>query len=116
MTLAWLQLSYRQTEAYSFSTETAIAFITAKNSRRFETLLVATEIADSSCKRQSPFTCARGLFTFRRSGPRLFTHALPSNRCFGAAALRNLKRFASYAKALSTHHENSLQTYHSVTR
>jgi hypothetical protein len=30
MTLAWLQLSYRQTEAYSFSTETAVAFITAK--------------------------------------------------------------------------------------
>src|SRR5678816_3884417 len=30
MTLAWLQLSYRQTEAYSFSTETAVAFITGK--------------------------------------------------------------------------------------
>jgi hypothetical protein len=30
MTLAWLQLCYRQTEANSFSTETAVAFITAK--------------------------------------------------------------------------------------
>jgi hypothetical protein len=27
-------------------------------------MVVATEIADSSYKRQSPFTCARGLFTF----------------------------------------------------
>jgi hypothetical protein len=30
MTLAWSQLSYRQTEVYSFATETAVAFITAK--------------------------------------------------------------------------------------
>jgi len=40
MTLAWLQLSYRQTEAYSFSTETAVAFITAK---------IVASLRDTAC-------------------------------------------------------------------
>src|SRR4030095_14732212 len=40
MTLAWLQLSYRQTEAYSFSTETTVAFITAK---------IVTSLRDTAC-------------------------------------------------------------------
>jgi hypothetical protein len=40
MTLAWLQLSYRQTEAYPFSTETAVAFITAK---------IVASLRDTAC-------------------------------------------------------------------
>ena len=40
MTLAWLQLSYRQTKAYSFSTETAVAFITAK---------IVASLRDTAC-------------------------------------------------------------------
>ena len=40
MTLAWLQLSYRQTEAYCFSTETAVAFITAK---------IVASLRDTAC-------------------------------------------------------------------
>ena len=40
MTLAWLQLSYRQTEAYSFSTETTVALITAK---------IAASLRDTAC-------------------------------------------------------------------
>src|SRR2546421_10350551 len=115
MTLAWLQLSYRQPEAYSFSTETAVAFITAKIVASFRDTACCHRNRRFQLQKAVPFTCARGLFTFRRSGPRLFTHALPSNRCFGAAALRNLKRFAISATSLSTHHANSLQTGHSVT-
>jgi len=40
MTLAWLQLSYRQTKAYSFPTETAVAFITAK---------IVASLRDTAC-------------------------------------------------------------------
>jgi hypothetical protein len=47
MTLAWLQLSYRQTEAYSFSTETAVAFITAKIVASLRDTVVVTEIPRS---------------------------------------------------------------------
>src|SRR4029453_7220141 len=77
MMLAWLQLSYRQTEAYSFSTETAVAFTTAK---------IVASLRDTACchrnrrfqlqKAVTFYLCARTV-SFRRAGPRLFAHALP---------------------------------------
>ena len=63
MTLAWLQLSYRQIKAYSFSTETAVTFITAK---------IVASLRDTACchrdrrfrlqKAVSFYLCARTVY------------------------------------------------------
>ncbi len=50
MTLAWLQLSFRQTEAYS--TETAVAFITAKIVASLRFLAVAEKLGHASTCRK----------------------------------------------------------------
>ena len=43
MTLAWLRLSCHQTDNYSFSTDTAVAFITAKTLSPFLRFIRFTE-------------------------------------------------------------------------
>src|SRR2546421_1785330 len=115
MTLAWLQLSYRQSEAYSFSTETAIAFITAK--------IVASFRDTACCHRNRRFQLQKAV-TFYLCARTVYFSAIGTEAFYARAALEsllwcsgaaNLKRFAISATALSTHHANSLQTDHSAT-
>src|SRR2546421_9435078 len=95
MTLAWLQLSYRQSEAYSFSTETAIAFITAK---------IVASFRDTACchrnrrfqlqKAVTFYLCARTVY-FSAIGTEAFyararIAALVQRRC-ESEALRNFR-------------------------
>ena len=75
MTLAWLQLSYRQTEAYSFSTETAVAFITAK--------IVASLRDTACCHRNRRFQLQKAV----NLSSACTTKRFPSPRCASATKI-----------------------------
>jgi hypothetical protein len=79
MTLAWLQLSYRQTEAYSFSTETAVAFITAK--------IVASFRDTACCHRNRRFQFHKRSQLFIRTHNEALTVAMCANNPDRSAAL-----------------------------
>src|ERR1700745_4450629 len=66
MTLAWLQLSYWQTEAYFFFDRKCGCVHYRKNSRLVARhCLLPPKSPIPVTKSSPPFTCARGLFTFR---------------------------------------------------
>ncbi|PYL20703.1 MAG: hypothetical protein DMF44_14375 [Verrucomicrobia bacterium] len=115
MTLAWLQLSYRQSEAYSFSTETAIAFITAK--------IVASFRDTACCHRNRRFQLQKAV-TFYLCARTVYFSAIGTEAFYARAALESLLWCSGAAKSEAlrnfrhgsfNHHANSLQTDHSVT-
>src|SRR4026208_798294 len=75
MTLAWLQLSYRQTEAYSFSTETAVAFITAK---------IVASLRDTACCHRNARIQLQKAVNFSSA---CTTKRFPSPRCASATKI-----------------------------
>jgi hypothetical protein len=87
MTLAWLQLSYRQTEAYSFSTETAVAFITAK--------IVASLRDTACCHRNRRFQLQKAV-TFYLCARTVYFSAIGTKAFCACAALESLLWFVTF--------------------
>ena len=87
MTLAWLQLSYRQTEAYSFSTETAVAFITAK--------IVALFRDTACCHRNRRFQLQKAV-TFYLCARTLYFSEIGTKAFCACAALESLLWFVTF--------------------
>ena|SRR6476660_663426 len=87
MTLAWLQLSYRQTEAYSFSTETAVAFITAK--------IVASFRDTACCHRNRRFQLQKAV-TFYLCAGTVYFSAIGTKAFCACAALESLLWFVTF--------------------
>src|SRR6266550_4967907 len=87
MTLAWLQLSYRQTEAYSFSTETAVAFITAK--------IVASLRDTACCHRNRRFQLQKAV-TLHLCASTVYFSAIGTKAFCACAALESLPWFVTF--------------------
>jgi len=87
MTLAWLQLSYRQTKAYSFSTETAVAFITAK--------IVASLRDTACCHRNRRFQLQKAV-TFHLCASTVYFSAIGTKTFCACAALESRPWFLTF--------------------
>src|SRR4051794_6064580 len=90
MTLAWLQLSYRQSEAYSFSTETAIAFITAK---------IVASFRDTACWHRNRRFQLQKAVTFYLCARTVYFSAIGTEAFYARAALESLLWCSGAAKS-----------------
>jgi hypothetical protein len=87
MTLAWLQLSYRQTEAYSFLTETAVAFITAK---------IVASLRDTACCHRNRRSQLQKAVTFYLCARTVYFSAMGTKAFCACAALESLLWFVTF--------------------
>ena len=105
MTLAWLQLSYRQTEAYSFSTGTAVAFITAK--------IVASLRDTACCHRNRRFQLQKAV-TFHVCASTVYFSAIGTKAFCACAALESLLWFVTFWPICNEHQSINTERFEGV--